>query len=171
MSEHLRRSQQRFALLNSDDCSGERNEYGTPQDLFDRLHAEFRFTLDACATAANTKCKRFYSRADDGLTQSWGGFDARVWCNPPYGREIKDWLAKAETESFEGAIVVCLIPSRTDTDYWHRYVMHADEIRFIKGRIKFGGMKNNAPFSSALVVFRDHGWRRWPLSSSYEAWT
>jgi len=126
-------------------------EWATPQSLFDELDREFHFTLDPCATAENAKCTKFYTKWDDGLSKDWSR--ETVFMNPPYGREIGDWMAKAYKESLKGAKVVCLIPSRTDTRWWHEFVMKAKEIRFIKGRVKFGGHKNSAPFPSAIVVF------------------
>lgn len=125
-------------------------EWSTPQDFYDRLHAEFGFTLDPCATAENAKCPKFFTEADDGLAQDWSG-DV-VFMNPPYGRGIKHWIKKAYDEAGKGARVVCLIPARTDTAYWHDYVMKG-EIRFIRGRLKFGGHANAAPFPSAVVIF------------------
>ena len=126
-------------------------EWPTDQKVFDDLNAEFNFTLDPCCTKESAKCGRYFTKEDDGLSQSWDGH--RVFMNPPYGREIGEWLKKAYISSQHGAVVVCLIPSRTDTKWWHDYVMKG-EIRFIKGRLKFGGHKNSAPFPSAIVVFR-----------------
>lgn len=126
------------------------DEWPTPQALFDELDREFYFTLDPCATAENAKCKRFYTRERDGLQEApWEG---RVFMNPPYGREIGLWVEKAYESACEGAVVVCLLPARTDTLWWHRYVMWADEIRLVRGRIKFGTSGNPAPFPSAVVV-------------------
>lgn len=127
--------------------------WSTPQDLFDRLNAVFGFTLDVCATAENTKCKRFYGPYQDGLQQVWEGV---CWMNPPYGRTIRRWMQKAYESSARGATVVCLIPARTDTAWWHDYAMRG-EIEFLRGRLKFGGHKNSAPFPSAIVVFRPSG--------------
>ena len=119
----------------------------TPQDLFNMLDDEFHFDIDVCATSENAKCSKFFSPLDDGLSQDWQGV---CWMNPPYGKEIGAWMKKAmEAE----AIVVCLVPSRTDTKWWHEYAMKASEIRFIKGRLKFGDSKNSAPFPSAIIVF------------------
>lgn len=120
----------------------------TPQDFFDALNSEFNFTLDVCATPENTKCDKFYTQAQDGLKQPWHG---HVWMNPPYGREIGAWMQKAATCT--ASVVVCLVPARTDTAWWHDYATKG-EIRFIRGRLKFGGHKNSAPFPSAVVVFR-----------------
>lgn len=127
-------------------------EWATPQDFFDALDSEFGFGLDVCATPSNAKCKRFFTKEEDGLIQPWFGV---CWCNPPYGREIKHWMQKAMRSAQEGgATVVCLVPARTDTKWWHDFVSQASEIRFVKGRLKFGGHRNSAPFPSAVVVFR-----------------
>lgn len=167
MSVIPRSVQRRMSMLNRGMFSSETDEWATPQALFDALNREFRFTLDACATAENTKCEHYFTREQDGLARDWGEYEATVWCNPPYGREIEEWILKAWEASQKGAVVVMLIPARTDTDYWHRYVMSADEIRFIRGRVRFGNAENSAPFPSALVVFRDRGRkvpsvRSWP---------
>lgn len=129
--------------------SSQTNEWATPQDFFDKLNDEFNFTLDPCATPDNAKCKKFYTKEDDGLTQDWSG--EIVFCNPPYGREIKRWVKKAYESN---ATTAMLIPARTDTSYWHEYIHGKAEVRFIKGRLKFGGSKNSAPFPSAVVIFR-----------------
>ena len=123
----------------------------TPPELFAQLDAEFGFTLDVAASAANAKCTRFFTEADDGLAQDWSR--DRCWMNPPYGREIGKWMAKAHAESLRGALVVCLIPSRTDTAWWHDHIEGLAEVRFLRGRIKFGGAPWNAPFPSAIVIF------------------
>jgi len=122
----------------------------TPQALFDILNAEFNFTLDVCAIPENAKCQNFFTPEQDGLAKKWEG---RCWMNPPYGRVIGQWMKKAYESSLNGAVVVCLIPSRTDTKWWHEYAMKGD-IRFIKGRLKFGGAADSAPFPSAIVIFR-----------------
>ena len=127
------------------------NEWATPAELFDRLHAKHSFELDVCATSENAKCSRYFTKAEDGLSQPWAPYTC--WMNPPYGRAIKHWIKKAYEEGLKGATVVCLIPSRTDTSYWHDYVMKGD-VEFIRGRLKFGDAKNSAPFPSAIVVFR-----------------
>ena len=123
----------------------------TPQDFFDTLNKEFSFTLDACAIKENAKCKQFYSPEQNGLLMPWTG---TVWCNPPYGRQIGKWVEKAEKSAKEGATVVMLIPARTDTAWFHDYIYHKAEIRFIRGRLKFGGSKNSAPFPSMVCIFR-----------------
>lgn len=129
-------------------------EWATPQWLFDELNQEFAFTLDPCSTHLNAKCEKHYTREDDGLNQPWAG--ETVWMNPPYGKEIGAWVKKAHEETRNGATTVCLIPSRTDTKWWHTHVMGANEIRFIKGRVSFIGeaASDPAPFPSCLVVFR-----------------
>lgn len=130
-------------------------EWSTPQDVFDKLNSEFHFTLDVAATPENAKCERYYTKAEDGLKMPWGG---SVWCNPPYGREIGLWVKKAYESAHEsGSVVVMLIPARTDTKWFHDYVLHRAEIRFIAGRLKFGGAKNSAPFPSMVVIFRGAG--------------
>lgn len=127
-------------------------EWTTPQAFYDRLNQEFNFTLDPCCTDETAKCSTYYTEADDGLAQPWAGHS--VFMNPPYGRSIKDWIRKAYEESRKpNTVVVALIPARTDTRYWHDYCMEASEIRFIKGRLKFGESNNSAPFPSAVVVF------------------
>ena len=126
----------------------------TPIELFNKLDKEFNFTLDPCCTEETAKCKKYYTPTENGLIQDWT--NETVFMNPPYGREISDWLKKAYEESLNGSTVVCLIPSRTDTKYWHDYCMKASEIRFIKGRLKFGNSKNSAPFPSAIVVFNNN---------------
>ena len=126
----------------------------TPIELFNKLDKEFNFTLDPCCTEETAKCKKYYTPTENGLIQDWQ--NEIVFMNPPYGREISDWLKKAYEESLKGSLVVCLIPSRTDTKYWHDYCMKASEIRFIKGRLKFGNSKNSAPFPSAIVVFNNN---------------
>ena len=127
--------------------------WSTPQDFFDKQDAIYGFTLDVCATAANAKCARFFTEADNGLAQPWQGV---CWMNPPYGRTIGLWMRKAHESHLTGATVVCLVPSRTDTRWWHDYAMKG-QIEFIRGRLKFGNAKNSAPFPSALVVFSKGG--------------
>lgn len=124
----------------------------TPQDLFDRLDAEFGFDLDACALPQNAKCAAYYTPEQDALSQPWDGV---VWCNPPYGRNIGKWVQKAREENRRNNnYIVMLLPARTDTRWFHDYILGKAEIRFIRGRLKFGGSKNSAPFPSMVVVFR-----------------
>ena len=132
--------------------SSKTDMWATPQDFFDNLNTEFNFDIDVCATPENTKCNKFFTEEQDGLSQSWRG---TCWCNPPYGREIEKWVSKAYISCKEyGATVVMLLPARTDTKWFHKYIYHQAEIRFVKGRLKFGGAINSAPFPSMIVVFR-----------------
>ena len=129
-------------------------EWETPQGFFDRLDAEFDFGLDPCATHENAKCPVYFTKAQDGLKMTWCGYGP-VFVNPPYGREVGDWLQKSYEVSQHGITVVALIPARTSTRWWHDYVMKAEEIRFVKGRLYFtiNGKGGPAPFPSAVVVF------------------
>ena len=126
------------------------DEWETPKDFFDTMNKEFHFNLDVCATKVNAKCEKYYTKKENGLSQQWHG---NCWMNPPYGREIGKWMKKALEASKEGALVACLVPARTDTAWWNEYDMKG-EIRFIRGRLKFGGSQNSAPFPSAVVIFR-----------------
>jgi site-specific DNA-methyltransferase (adenine-specific) len=127
--------------------------WATPQEFFDALDREFCFTLDACALPENAKCKRYFTPQTGGLVQDWQ--EHTVLCNPPYGRKITAWVEKCYRESCKpGTKVVLLIPARTDTSYFHRFIYKiAKEIRFVKGRLKFGNSRNSAPFPSMVVVF------------------
>ena len=126
----------------------------TPQDLFDKLNEEFHFTLDVCALPENAKCESYYTPEIDGLSQKWSGV---CWCNPPYGRQIGKWVEKAAREREEGTTVVMLLPARTDTKWFHDYIYKFyAEIRFIRGRLKFGGVQNSAPFPSMIAIFRGY---------------
>jgi phage N-6-adenine-methyltransferase len=126
------------------------DEWATPPDIYAQLHAEFGFDLDVCSTHENAKCHRHFTQAENGLEQEWTG---TVWMNPPYGKHIGEWMERAYTASLNGATVVCLVPARTDTRWWHDFAMKGD-VRFIKGRLTFGAAANPAPFPSAVVVFR-----------------
>lgn len=139
------------------------NEWETPQDLYDKLDEEFHFNLDPCSTDKNHKCKNYFTIKDDGLSKYWfveGG--ARVFVNPPYGKEIKKWVKKCYEESKKEYVdvIVMLIPARTETKYFHDYIYHKAEIRFIKGRIKFcidgKPVIWNAPFPSMVVIYRNN---------------
>lgn len=125
----------------------------TPQELFDILNDEFGFDLDVCALPENAKCEKYYTPDMDGLNQPWSGV---CWCNPPYGREIGSWIRRAWISSAEGNTVVMLLPARTDTRWFHDYIYRKNrvEVRFIRGRLRFGGSKNSAPFPSMVVIFR-----------------
>lgn len=133
--------------------SSKTDQWATPQAFFDELNREFSFTLDPCADAENHKCDRYFTKDENGLAQDWSG--NRVFCNPPYGRAIKEWVAKCYWEGHkENTLVVLLLPARTDTAYFHGYIQHRAEIRFIQGRLKFGNSQAGAPFPSMLVIYR-----------------
>ena len=133
--------------------SSKEEKWATPQDFFDKLNDEFHFTLDAAASPDNAKCTNYFTEEQDGLAQSWGGHT--VWCNPPYCRKTGLWVKKAyEEHQRTGCTVVMLLPSRTDVRWFHDYILGKAEIRFIKGRLKFGGSKNSAPFPSIVVIYR-----------------
>jgi len=134
------------ALFSSDTC-----EWATPQDFFNLLNREINFTLDPCCTHENAKCTKHYTREDNGLEQSW--YNERVYCNPPYGSEIYLWVKKCYEESLKGALCVMLIPARTDTRYFHDFIYGKAQVRFVRGRLKFGGSQNSAPFPSMVVIF------------------
>ena len=135
--------------------SQESDEWATPQWLFDALNKEFGFTLDPCATNDSTKCDKHYTMRENGLLKDWSG--EVVFMNPPYS-DVAAWMRKAYGSAQDGSTVVCLIPSRTDTGWWHDYAMKG-EVRLLRGRLKFGEAKNNAPFPSAIVVFRPREFR------------
>lgn len=131
--------------------SSNKDDWETPHELFNKLDQEFHFTIDVCANYDNKKCNRYYSKKDNGLLQDWT--NETVWCNPPYGRKISEWVKKAKESN---ATVVMLLPARTDTKWFHKYIYGRAEIRFIKGRLKFVGSKNSAPFPSMIVIFKKH---------------
>jgi phage N-6-adenine-methyltransferase len=133
--------------------SSDSSEWETPQSLFDLLDDEFGFTVDVCASESNRKVQAFYSKADDALSLRWPGV---AWMNPPYGSKIDQWVEKASRESELGSVVVCLVPVRSDTRWWHRWVMRSSEIRFLTRRLSFVGSSNKAPFPAAIVVFRPY---------------
>lgn len=139
-------------------------EWSTPAMLYDRLHAKHSFVLDVCASEENKKCAYFFSREEDAMKQNWAMPGRAIWMNPPYGRGIGTWVAKAYETSLSGTTVVCLLPARTDTSWWHDFCTRG-EIEFLKGRLRFSGHKENAPFPSAVVVFKGkklrRGWTRW----------
>lgn len=139
-------------MINSGMMSSNTDMWETPQDFFDKLNAEFGFQTDVCALPENAKCLNFYTPEIDGLKQDWNGV---CWMNPPYGRVISDWVKKAfESAKMGGTTVVALLPARTDTRYFHDYIYGKAEIRFLKGRLKFGDSKNSAPFPSMVVIWR-----------------
>lgn len=133
--------------------SSERIDWGTPDYFYDRIHRLYRFDLDVAADKGNAKCERYYTKDDCGLTGTWAG--ARVWCNPPYGRDIKKWVRKAISEAERADLIVMLVPARTDTTWWHEAIKTARPV-FIKGRLKFAGAKSSAPFPSALLIWDYH---------------
>lgn len=130
--------------------SSKTDEWATPWDLFSKLDLLFDFERDVCASPNNTKCYYFFTKEDDGLKQDWG--HKRVWCNPPYGKEITKWVEKCYNHN---GLAVMLLPVRTDTRWWQSYINNNPNVHiiFIKGRLKFGGAKNPAPFPSAIVMF------------------
>lgn len=139
--------------------SSKTSEWGTPQDLFDSLNAEFQFDLDVCASHENAKCALYMTQEEDGLVQCWGSY--RVWCNPPYGRGIAPWIRKCIEHGSAGNLAVMLLPARTDTKWYHDLLWDnqkhvprdpVKEVRFVKGRLKFGSSSNSAPFPSLVVV-------------------
>lgn len=132
--------------------SSRSEDWPTPQAFFDQLHAEFSFTLDPCATPANAKCRQYFTRESDGLSQDWG--QHVVFCNPPYGRDMQRWAAKCLDASRQGATVVLLAHARTDTKWFHSFVHGKAELRFVCGRLKFGDGRQPAPFPSLVAVYR-----------------
>jgi phage N-6-adenine-methyltransferase len=131
--------------------SSKTDEWETPQELFDALNEEFDFDLDVCATPQSAKLPNFYTKGVDGLSMSWNGY--RCWMNPPYGRVIGKWVEKCSQNK-----CVALLPARTDTKWFHDYILGKAEIRFIKGRLKFVGEQKghsgSAPFPSMIVIFK-----------------
>ena len=134
--------------------SSKKEDWETPQDFFDKLSEEFHFTLDAAASLENAKCANYFTKEQDGLAKSWGG--QVVWLNPPYGRYTTGlWVKKAyEEHQRTGCTVVMLLPARTDTIWFHNYILGKAEIRFVKGRLKFGGGKDPAPFPSLVAIMK-----------------
>jgi len=132
--------------------SSRSEEWATPADFFAELDAEFGFTLDPCATRQNAKCRRHFTKADNGLAQDWG--QHTVFCNPPYGRDIGEWAKKCFEASLAGATVVLLVHARTDTRYFHNWIYGKAELRFVRGRLKFGDSKQSAPFPSLVAIYR-----------------
>lgn len=133
------------------------DRWSTPDGFYTKLNDEFGFTLDACASHDNAKCKKYFDEKANGLEQDWQ--KATVFMNPPYSNAAA-WMAKAREEARKGATVVCLVPARVDTKWWHDSVMGQDdkgcaqEVRLVRGRLKFSGAKDGAPFPSAVVVYR-----------------
>lgn len=131
-----------------------REDWATPQDLFDKLHRRWRFTQDVCADLENTKCPAYFTKTQNALQQRWAG---TCWMNPPYGRGIWQWVRKAALESQNGTVVVALLPASTGTNWWHDWVIPYARIRFLRGRLRFGGATANAPFDSALAFYPRRG--------------
>lgn len=134
--------------------SSKTDDWATPQYFFDKLDEEFFFTLDPCADEQNHKCLKYFTKETDGLLQDWSG--ERVFCNPPYGRSISKWVEKCFHEVYAGGaqVAVMLLPARTDTRWFHDFIYNKAEVRFIKGRLRFGDGSQSAPFPSMVVVFR-----------------
>lgn len=141
------------------------NTWETPIQFFNRLNLEFHFDLDVCCFPETAKCVKYFTPLDNGLKQDWT--DHICWMNPPYD-QCAIWIEKAYNEAIKGAIVVALIPGRVDTKYFHEFCMKASEIRFVKGRLKFGNSKNSAPFPSIVVVFNYYNWDGFLRVSTYE---
>ena len=133
-------------------------EWATPQAFFDELDAEFNFTLDPCASAENAKCSTYFTKTLDGLKQDWGSH--RVFCNPPYGRTMRNWSRKCYEASQGGALVVLLAHARTDTRWFHEWVYRKAQLRFVKGRLKFGDGRQSAPFPSLVAIYRPFSTRQ-----------
>jgi site-specific DNA-methyltransferase (adenine-specific) len=152
--------------------NGNGREWTTPPEIFDPLNAEFRFTLDPCATAANAKCQRFFTEQDNGLAMAWT--TERVFMNPPYGREIYAWTEKALFESMRGALVVGLLPASTDLEWWHRDIIGCAEeleLRWIRGRVRFGTggpYRASGFFPSVIVIWRPYLGRRVEKPSTFK---
>lgn len=142
-------------MLNNGMFTSNSEEWATPKAFYDLLNSEFHFTLDVCATLENAKCKNYFTKADNGLAKSWKSTEGgAVYCNPPYGRQISKWVEKAYEENKKGITIVLLLPARTDTKWFHDYIYHKHEIRFIKGRLHFNDSKQSAPFPSMVIVMR-----------------
>ncbi|MCC8106420.1 MAG: phage N-6-adenine-methyltransferase [Clostridiales bacterium] len=155
------------ALLSSQNMN-----WCTPLDFFEELDREFHFDLDPAATEKSAKCAKYYTPEDDGLTKDWGRH--RVFCNPPYGRQIQGWVQKGYKESRKpGTLVIMLIPARTDTQYFHDYILRgkADEVRFLCGRLKFTDEESNskdaAPFPSAVIIWRSADMKEWTYVNTF----
>lgn len=142
-------------VRNNGRYNGNGRHWGTPPEIFDPLHAEFKFTLDPCCTAASAKCSEFFTEKQNGLAQSWAGH--RVFMNPPYGREIYDWTRKARLEAAAGALVVGLLPASCDLAWWHADVVSHAEVRYLRGRPRFitdGPYRASGMFASVIVIWR-----------------
>ena len=136
-------------MINNSLFSSKNEEWETPQYLFESLDQEFKFTVDVASNDENYKVYKHYTKKEDGLNQNWN--NERVWCNPPYGKNIYEWVKKAYLSK---SLVVMLLPARTDTKWFHEYILNKAEIRFLKGRLRFGNSKNSAPFPSMIVIYK-----------------
>lgn len=139
--------------------TSQKEDWETPQKMFEELNDKYHFTYDLAANDINTKCEKYFSKEDDSLSVSWKDLEGNLFLNPPYSRQLKHWIEKAYRESLEkkDGNIVLVIPSRTDTSYWHDYIFHKAEIKFLRGRIKFeflGKSKDPAPFPSAIVIYK-----------------
>lgn len=145
-------------MINHGLFTSNKEDWETPQDLFNKLNEKYHFTFDLAASDSNAKCKSYFTETDDSLSQNWHRISGNVFLNPPYGRELHKWVKKAYEESLlkaEGDIVM-LIPARTDTSYWHDFIFGKAQIKFLRGRLKFelgGAARDAAPFPSALVIY------------------
>ena len=139
-------------MINKGLMSSNTDEWATPQMFYEELNKKYNFNLDPCSTDNNHKCNKYFTKKDNGLLQSWKGY--RVYCNPPYGREIGKWVEKAYNENKNGTFIVLLLPARTDTKWFHNFIYKQHEVEFIKGRLKFNDGKNSAPFPSMIVIMK-----------------
>jgi phage N-6-adenine-methyltransferase len=128
------------------------DEWSTPQSFFDKLNRRYRFTLDPCAAPENAKCDLFFTREQNGLVQDWGTH--RVFCNPPFGKQIGAWVRKCFEASQKGALVALLAPCRTDTRWWHDWIEGKARVTFVRGRLRFGNARASAPFPAVIAVYR-----------------
>lgn len=145
-------------MINKSLFTSDKNYWETPQDFFDKLDAVYHFNWDLAASDLNHKASNYFTEKDNSLSQNWGGLEGNLFLNPPYGRAIKDWVKKAsETSLKPNQYLVMLIPSRTDTSYFHDYIFGKAEVKFLRGRLKFelnGNSKDAAPFPSVLVIYK-----------------
>jgi len=145
-------------MINHGLFTSNKEDWETPGNFFNSLNEKYHFKWDLAASNDNAKCNNYFTHDDNSLEQNWGGLDGNLFVNPPYGRELKLWVKKAsETHLKNGQYLVMLIPSRTDTSYWHDYIFDHAEIEFLRGRLKFevdGVSKDPAPFPSALVIYK-----------------
>ncbi|WP_316042983.1 DNA N-6-adenine-methyltransferase [Lactiplantibacillus plantarum] len=148
-------------MINKALFTSNKEDWETPQDFYDRLNAKYHFEWDLAASDDNAKCSCYFTRDDNSLEQDWEGLSGNLFLNPPYGRELKLWVKKAATTGLKDKQnLVMLIPSRTDTSYWHDYIFNHAEIEFLRGRLKFevdGVSGDSAPFPSAVVIYTGDG--------------